>query len=108
MLWKVLTYLCAFIIKNGKNINMGTSKRGMEEEKGLRDSKLPLIPTEAFITGRKSERAILCSTLSISYFSSQGLLALAVLTSSTNMWADMHTPHGVDRGLLSLCYLAEF
>lgn len=39
----------------GKNINRGTNKRGMEEEKGLRDSKLPLILMEAIITGRKTE-----------------------------------------------------
>lgn len=80
----------------------------MEEENGLRESKLPLILTEAIITGRKSERATLCPTLPISYFSSQGLLALAVLSSSTNVWADMHRPHGLDRKLLSLCCLAEF
>lgn len=56
----------------------------MKEEKGLRDSKLPLILMEVIITGRKSERVILYPTLPIIYFSSQGLLTLAILTSSTN------------------------
>lgn len=63
---------------------------------------------EIIITGRKSERAILYPTLPISYFSSQGLLALAILPSSTNAWADMHRPQGIDREFLSPCYLAEF
>lgn len=108
MLWNVLTYfMCLHYQFGKKNINRGTSKRGMEEEKGLRDSKLPLILMEAIITGRKSERAILCPTLPISNFSSQGLLALAALTSRTNTLADLHRPHGFDRKLLSLCYLAE-
>lgn len=80
----------------------------MEEEEGLRGSKLPLILREGIITERKSETAILCPTLPISCFSSQGLIALAILTSSTNVWADIHRPHGLDRELLILCYLSEF
>lgn len=97
-------------------MNKKTNKNGIKEEKGLRDSKSPLlIPKGAIyyrekswegniLTGGNAEREIFCPSQLITWFCSQGLLALVVSTSIIHMWVELHRPHGNDR---ELCYYSE-